>query len=59
MIITVTFTDTLSRKAVYSLSTDVKANTERARCKLLNAAYAVAGAKGINLADGFVAHRFS
>ena len=37
-------------EVIYSMSSVEAKNTERARCRLLNAAYVVAARKGINVA---------
>lgn len=51
---TVQFFDKLSGKVVYELAM-VADNTEKNRCRALNAAYKVGN---INFADPYIAHRF-
>lgn len=52
---TITFTDRLTGRTVYQMSTEL-ADTAQNRCRLLRAAYAVGP---VNFTDPTIAHRFS
>ncbi len=58
-VIHVTFIDRLTRREVYTCSVSTPGLTERDRCRALQGAYVMARARGVNVADGHIAHRFS
>ena len=57
--ITVTFVDRLSGREVYACGVQSRGTSSAHRCKALDAAYTMAAARGVNVCDHNVFHRFN